>query len=359
MNTLEILSDFNGFSWDINVNLKNNIEDNLIYQNLMILFGDKFLDRWLNESTTKVNNLNIIKNNLYDTKYFENLCKYLYIMSNDKEKQNIDKLVKNSQEELNTMVNKSKYFDDLKDKKMKYLREVERIDKLLNDKDLLRKQYIAKNLKLGEGKRMTSVHVYRRIVENRREVCLNKILELTKAGNPVNFMNRKRELEEFIRIGNINVNKEECVFELQKEFIKILYNEINNLEDDDEIVNYIYKIRYYRFIYLTREKRIKDFSELEEKINEVQKLLITNACKLQKLRIITSDIDINFEIIKCILDTKIMDLEAIKFEVKTEEGKLKIKVYEEEVYEKDFEIEIENPKKILKIKTNKVMKLFI
>ena len=69
----------------------------------MILFGDKFLEQWLDESTTKINNLDNIKRNLYDTKYFENLCRYLYIMSSDKEKQNIEKLVQAKQEELDAM----------------------------------------------------------------------------------------------------------------------------------------------------------------------------------------------------------------------------------------------------------------
>ena len=187
----------------------------------MILFGDKFLSDWLEQSTTKYNPLNTIQNSLYNTKYFEVLCEYLYLISSDKEKQNIEKQIQIKKEELDKMSDKVKYFDDLKNKKMKYLREVEKIDKLLNDKDALRKEYIAKNLKLGEGKRMTSVYVYKRLVENRREQCMNKIAELTRAGNPINFMNKKRELEEFIKTGDLNTTKEECILKLQIEFIKV------------------------------------------------------------------------------------------------------------------------------------------
>ena len=77
------------------------------------------------------------------------------------------------------------------------------------------------------------------------------------------------------------------------------------------------------------------------------------------LRKIVLNPDVNYEIIKNILDTKIIDLKDIKFEIILKEHKLLVKVYEEEVYEKEFEIKYENSKKDILVKTNKMLKLFI
>ena len=77
------------------------------------------------------------------------------------------------------------------------------------------------------------------------------------------------------------------------------------------------------------------------------------------IRKIVSNLDINCEIIKTILDTKIIDLQEIKFEVIVKDKNLLVKVYEEEVYEKEFEVEYENSKKDILIKQNKMFKLFV
>lgn len=358
LNNVEILSDFNGWSWDINLKYKNNIEDNLIYQNLMILFGNKFMDKWLEETSIKINSLNEIKSRLSKTKCFEILCKYLYFISNEKEKLKINKLFREKQEELDKISDKVKYFDDIKLKKLRYLKKLEKIDKLLNDKELLRKEYIDKNLKLDEKNRMATVSVYRKKVEARRKECIDNISELTKIANPVNFMKYKNELQDFVNSFDISEGKEKIILDFQKEFIKVLYDISLNLEKENEIIDFIYKIRYYKNIYFDDKKQIKDIKILNKKLDEVLKVVITKACKKSIIKIISLNVNINFEIISKMLDTKIMNLEEIRFEVRNEENKVKIMMYEKEVYEKDFILDYDYKNAEIGVKGKRLIKLF-
>ena len=69
-NTLELLLDFNGWSWDINLNNKINIQDNLIYQNLVIMFGNIFMEEWKSNATKEDSTLQYIKNCFAKTRLF-------------------------------------------------------------------------------------------------------------------------------------------------------------------------------------------------------------------------------------------------------------------------------------------------
>lgn len=359
-NNLEILSDFNGWSWDIDLKYKNNLQDNLIYQNFLILLGNEFLDEWLIQNTKDINYLDKIKLNLYNTKYFEYLCKYLYINTDKKDREKLDKLCEEKKQELRKISNKPKYFEELKSKKMKYLKEVEKIDKLLNDKDALRNEYIKKNLKLEESKRLPTVNSYRKIVEKRRKVCLENITLIGKSMSPIDYMKNKKELEDFINSIDYKVNnEEELMIMLQEEFIKALEIKLSDLETVDELLDYIYKLRYYRFLYITNEKQVKDIENLDVKIQDIFKLAIVRALENDILRKITTNNKFNSEIINIILDTKIMNLKEIKFEIAIKESEMQVRVYEKEVYEKDFIIPCSYTKKEILVKLNKSVKLFI
>lgn len=359
-NNLEILSDFNGWSWDLNLKFKSNIEDNLIYQNLIILFGLEFMDNWMNATDTEINQLEYIKKNLYNTKFFDLLCKFLNFEVTDKNKTKLEKSIEDKKKELEFISDKPRYFEDIKKRKMKYLKEVEKIDITLNDKELLRKQYEIKNSKLEEKNKIESINQYKKMLEVRREKCLEEIKKLTSAINPINYINYKRELEESINGVNGNdKDKEECLILLQNEFIKVLRKQVEETYDIETLKGYIFKIRYYRYLYLNENKQIKNIESLNSEVQDILKIIIEKLLEVDELKRIVNNDEINSEIIKNILDTKIMDLKEIRFEVLFKEGETTIRSYEREVYEKEFTLLSQYPKKDFIIKTGKIYKLFI
>lgn len=359
-NNLEILSDFNGWSWDLNLTYKNNIIDNLIYQNLLILFGTDFMNGWLECSSSEANHFEVLKGEVLGTKFIETLTQYLYFTLEDKKK--VDKIIKVKKEELKKISDKPKFSEECKKEKMKLLTEIEKLDKLLNNKEILMNNYITENLKLKESKRFSTINAYRKELEKRREICLKNIQSINYKQNPVNYIKYKKELEDIALIDESTIkDKNQYIKKIQLEFLKALEEKVGYLENEEEIISYIYKIRYYKYLYLDENMQVKDDTELLSRIDDIMESLIEKACEKEIIRVISQKFKVNVEIIKNILDNKIINLEEIRFEVNYKAGKIIVTVYDKEVYEKDFELSEKMSKKELEllVKPNKLLKLFI
>ena len=222
-NFLEILSDFNGWSWDITLNNKNNIQDNLIYQNFVIMFGNLFMEEWKSTNIKENDLLKEVKKCFAKTEYFEILCKYLVFGLTPKEKSKNDKELATKIKELEKISDKMKYFESIKKLKFRYLKELENITLLINNKDLMRKQYIAKNLKLNPENRIPTIGTYKKMLEAKKEKIVYEISNITACMNPINYMNKKRELEKSIKISSENCpNKEDIIIIVLKQMILVV-----------------------------------------------------------------------------------------------------------------------------------------
>lgn len=360
LNILEILSDFNGWSWDANIKGKQYFQDNLIYQNMVIIFGNLFMEEWRERSTADVDSLHEIRKYFAKTEYFDYLCKYLVFGLTAREKAKTNKDLEQKQKKLDQISNKITYFEQIKIAKMKYLKELEKLTIILNNKDLMRKEYMAKNLKLMPEKRIPTLGTYKKMLEEKKEKVVNEISRLTANMNPINYMNTKRELEKFIEINSKeSEDKDKILINLQSEFIKALKETCFETEDTESLKNLIYKIRYYRYLYVTKEKQIKDVDILNNQINEVLKQAIHKLVSTENMKKIATDNSLNQEIICNILDTKVINLSELKFEFSIKEDGINFKTYEKEVFEKEFEINGEFSKKNFEIKPGKIYKLFL
>ena len=359
-NIVEILSDFNGWSWDINIKEKKEYQDILVYQNLAIIFGNAFMEEWSKRQTKDVDSLNEVKKYFAKTEYFDYLCKYLHFGLTTKEKTKSNKEVEAKTKELERISDKIKYFEEIKQKKLKDLKELEKITLALNNKDLMRKEYLEKNKKLSAEKQIATLGTYKKMLEARKETVAIEISNLTAQMNPINYMNYKRELEKFIEINTKDKDdKDEVLMKLQEEFIKALQDTCFETEDIESLKNLIFKIRYYKFLYITKTKQIKSVKKLNDLVNKALGQVIQKLVVSENIKRIANDDNLNQEIIGNILDTKVIDLEAIRFEIDIKDDCLKVKTYEKEVFDREFEIKGEFSKKNFDVKQGKIYKLFI
>lgn len=359
-NNLEILKDFSGWSWDRTYDEKFEYADNLIYQNLLAILGEKFLYEWRTYGSTRRDFLeeaqNYIKIFTGNENYMNALYKYIYITAKDKEK--LDLEFKNKLKILKKMDDKIKFLEDAKTKRMKLNKKVEKIDIALHDSKILEKSLIRYNSKLEEKKRIKSLKKYRTMIENERIKNIKEINEISLLLKPSNFLAYKQELQNAINIYKSNQSFEEILIEFQKEFLKVLYKRLCKMKTRDEIIDVIYELRYYRKLKFSEEQYIDDIEELEEEIDKVLKKAITQLCKLGAMKIVSMDINLNFEIIKYALDTKIINLEQIRLSFSEDSEGLIIKIYDKEVFEKQGRKKINLDKKTLEIKKGRKIKLF-
>ena len=79
INMVEPLRDFNGYSWTTIPKEIESIEHNLIYQNLRILVGEKFLKKWIANSEFIIDYYDLFQEKLqndYSKDIKEKNCKY-------------------------------------------------------------------------------------------------------------------------------------------------------------------------------------------------------------------------------------------------------------------------------------------
>ena len=361
-NNLEILNDFNGWSWDKTFEKKYNYLENLIYQNLLIMFGEKFLYEWRTYGSTRRDFLEelqcYIKHFTGNNEYINSLYRLIYVNLGKRDKEKITLELKENIKKLRKMTDKTKFIQEQKNTIEKYNKKIQRYETVLNDYKLLEKEYIKINSKLDDKKRIKSLKKYKQLLENEKAKLLKEINNLKLLLNSENFQKYKEELVKSYEIYICKKSYDEVLIENQKQFLIFLDKKLNKMNTRDEIIDVIYELRYYKTLRISKDKIVSEIEVIEEYIDKVLKKAITKLCKLGALKIISMDINLNFEIIKYALDTKIIDLEEIRLGFDIDENGLLIMVFDKDVIEKQGRKKIVVNKKTLEVKPKRKIKLF-
>ena len=128
MNNTEVLADFNGWSWDKTFDYDFEFIDNLIYQNLLVILGEKFLFDWRTYGSTRKSFLDearkFIKKIVGNDKFLRELLKVLYLKSSVKDREVLDSILKEKRKELKKMDDKIKFIEESKNKKLKLTKKL-------------------------------------------------------------------------------------------------------------------------------------------------------------------------------------------------------------------------------------------
>lgn len=343
MNISETIRDFNGWSWEI---LKNEIEDiecNLIYQNLLII-----LER--DPEPQDLNNLDEELRNMIE------IVAVKILIKNDKNVYNwIEDTYKSLCKEQKLLQNNKEYIEKLTDDKKKIKQEIKEIDELLNNYDLLREKYLEENKKRKKEEKIFSVSRYEEMLQKEKEKFLEELKKCNDLLNPINFIKNKKEIEneiDFIK----TIKTKDVLYDIQERFIRLLMIKVNKEDDRKKFISYIYIVRYYSLLWYNDKEIILDKINL----SELKYLIIDKAITSNIINKIVENEELNNIIMDEVFKSKIIDLERINIEIGLDMGKLKIRIYDDEMLEKEIELEEreEWKKELLSKKTNKKIKLF-
>lgn len=361
-NNTEILTTFNGWSWDVNSNKNIKYLNNLIYQNLLFMVGDKFLTQWRKSSSAKRDFIGELRKYVKDVtgseRYYYKLLHVLFLASKGKEKKNIELVLKEKSKELKQMNDKTKFIENATKKKEKYKKLLLKIDKLEKDRELLKKELEKTNQKLDKDKRIATPEIYLNMLRKDKIACTKYIEKIDELLKPSNYSKKKKELEQYALIYMSQASISKVVIDLQKEFLIFLNKKLEKMILRDEIVDFIYELRYIKYIPLSQGQFISNINDLNNAIDKILKKAITIASKNGILKIISMDINLNFEILKYAIDTKIIDLEEVRLLIKKSEDGIIIQVYDKEILEKQGGKKIEKAKGLLEVKYEKMLKIF-
>lgn len=366
INIVETLRDFNGYSWTNIPQEIESIDHNLIYQNLRIIVGYKFLNKWIKNNEFIIDYFELFKDELEDkygkenkNKFIDILLKISILLSikfNSIEKENLIKIKEEIEEELNKTQDKELFVENITNKKLEISEKIKEIDTIINNKGLLQEEYIKRNEKLPLESKIFSMRILSQIMEKERDKYFKELERLNQLINPQNFIKYKKEIEEKYKYLKIldseNIEKELDKFkiQLQKIFLGMIKININKAEIKQEIEKIIYNFRYYLLLPYDYENTIQEIEKLQKQISEVRALLIDKAIDLKVIQRISNNKDTNYEILKNIFNVRIIKLEDAYLKITKEKDKYFVQIFDENIFEE--KIEITKPKD-LEIKLNK------
>lgn len=372
INNVEVIRDFNGWSWINSVDEIENVNVNLIYQNLQFLLGNNFMEEFINNINENDNFIEILKNELekkYDKEIIQRMIEILRRISiveisniDKKYKDKLLELKKHKLEELSVMENKKEYLKGISLIKKENIEKIKSIDKIINDNELLKAEYKKRNSVLKNDEKIFSISYLTDILNEEREEALQKIADINVLMDPKNYVQKKEETKSII--GEISINdrrrtsSSDSIIEMQKLFINCVLTEINSFTEKTDIINMLYKIRYYINIVYNEKKYIKDVLQIKNDIKKIQEKLIEKLLEYKLVVKFSDDNEINKEILSNILNTKIINLQTIYIVLSKNGNEIKIEIHDEDELIKIEKLELDDVKKI-DIKLGKKIKMFL
>ena len=175
INFVEPLRDFNGYSWTIIPQEFESIDHNLIYQNLRMLVGEKFLNRWIKNNEFIIDYFELFKERLekqYGTELKDKIIKALSGISilldikfNESKILKYNNMKSDIEQELRKMQNKGKYLESITARKNESTKIIRVYDTIMNDKKLLQKEYNTRNSRLPLDKKIFSMKVLAKMMK--------------------------------------------------------------------------------------------------------------------------------------------------------------------------------------------------
>ncbi len=340
----EVIRDFNGFSWSQIVSEIESLECNALYTDLTFLLGEKYVDNLKSSNIEKLNT--VVEAELLEQ--MQKIATKFYLEYDENQARIVEQNSKKDKDELEKMEAGSEYVENISNIKKDLLNKIKEIDEQLNDPKELRNAYINHNKNLPNEQKIFSVSHYEEMIQKQRQDILNKIEEYNKLQNPIEFVKIKQELENRIKFAE-EVNTIQ-IEDLQKVFFKDFSKILGDLNEKDRLIDYIYKIRYLKYLPVSQDKLMKDvidFTDLEK--NTIEKCIEKNV-----ITPISNNAKTDYLLLKSLFETRNISIEGLLVKLNVKDGKLISEIYDGDILDSTNEVELPKGSNIHLRKTKKV-----
>ena len=385
-----------------------NIYYDIIYKNLLWIIGiDKLIELKKTKQCIYYMKKYLLKKYRKENveKLITILKEMIFVFGTDEEKEKEVLANKKALDMYNAMKDIRKFIQKVNEEKKKNNKLIAEYDKILNSQKVLEREFeeytkqtkevkekkkkeddgksIAiseleqivdiinmdeENNQNGKQQDMTkNIEVFSIDIFEKRKKLYEKNLELAKIGNPENYVEHKRLLEDSIKhilryqeVKDDEKAKEKLIEDLILEYQQVVYDmledRIDVLYTNEEVIDEIYRQRYIRYQNVGKNKYIYQVTELYQKMDNVLHLIVEKALKFDILERLSEEGNTNYAAISPALKTAILSLEDIRVSLYT--GKITLLcIYDGNVLIKEIELFDVDPK-LVSIPTKKKIKLF-
>ena len=385
-----------------------NVYYDIIYKNLLWIIGiDKLIELKKTKQCIYYMKKYLLKKYRKENveKLITILKEMIFVFGTDEEKEKEILSNKKALDMYNAMKDIRKFIEKVNEEKKKNNKLIAEYDKILNSQKVLEREFeeytkqtkevkekkkkeddgksIAiseleqivdilnmdeENNKNGKQQDITkNIEVFSIDIFEKRKKLYEKNLELAKIGNPENYVEHKRLLEDSIKhilryqeVKDDEKAKEKLIEDLILEYQQVVYDmledRIDVLYTNEEVIDEIYRQRYIRYQNVGKNKYIYQVTELYQKMDNVLHLIVEKALKFDILERLSEEGNTNYAAISPALKTAILSLEDIRVSLYT--GKITLLcIYDGNVLIKEIELFDVDPK-LISIPTKKKIKLF-
>ena len=340
----EVIRDFNGFSWSQIITEIESLECNAVYTDLIYLLGEKYVNNLKSSNIEKLHNA--VNADVLDK--MQKLATKFYLDYDENQAKITKENLSKYKEKLEEMEKGQEYIENISKTKKELLSKIKEIDEQLNNPKELRDAYIKHNKDLPNEKKIFSVSHYEEMIQKQRQDILDEIEEYNKLQNPIEFVKIKQEIIDkinyFEEINNIKIE------DLQKTFFEEFSKMLNDINEKDRLIDYIYKIRYLKYLPVSKNKLMKDivdFKDLEK--NTIKKCIEKNI-----ITPISNNPETDYLLLKSIFETKNISIESLSIKLNVQDGKLISEIYDGDILDSTNEVELPQGSNIHLRKTKKV-----
>ena len=362
LDRVEVLRDFNGWSWTTIKKEIENIKANLVYQTLRILEGEDFVESWTKDKDGIIDYVQMLKENIKNeygeeiSNSIEECLTKISIMNgieiSAEYRKDIENKLKESEEKLQKFKDTNKFINEITQNKKVATDEIAKIEKILSQEKRIKEEYEKRNSTAPLDKKIFSIRVLKQQLKEQKMQYLNEIEESNYLLIPENFLKEKnkaqKQKELFEILNYTEEEKEKVLIEFEKIFLECFKKKIDKVKPE-ELDKIIYIYRYYLLLPFNIQENIKDVKELQDNIIEVEKKIV----KLAKEKKVISN-EVPFEVMTHVFQTRIIKLEELYYKIITENDKNYVQIFDENITEDKFEISNIEKKKI-----NKKIRIFI
>ena len=368
INDTEPLRDFNGWSWNVQIEDSNNITYNLLYQNLLFIFGYEFL----NENIGKLNIIDILHDRVIELEYdklgiqfVDTLIEICVILYSNISQSNFEKCLKYKnrlKNRISMISSRKEYVNDRYKDSSNYSAKIQKIDKMLNDIKLLKSEF-EKSIKNGKCEYL-GLSDFVEAKENEKEKLLKEIKENNKLLTSKKYIKEQDEYSmmfnyfESIKEDSHRINLSSRIIKLQKQFLQCYDNQIDKLTLKKDVILLIKKMRYYSNILLKKDKMVAKQDQVNKAYESVTNKIISKAIELKLIDTSFKTQTLNYEISKFVFETKIIQIENIVLKIVfIENNQVEINYYDSKTMECKRVFQIPLEEEIINKKDKKI-KLF-
>ena len=163
-----------------NNNTRNeSINHNLIYQNLVLLVGNVFMENWVNNKRNYDRLYGKITDKISEQygkelaeefiKLLEKISVFMEIKYNTKNQKRYLELKDDIQTKLEKMMDNKTFVENVTKRKEKINKRNKKIDEIINNKDLLQEEYVKRNEKLSLEEKIFSMRILAQIMADERK----------------------------------------------------------------------------------------------------------------------------------------------------------------------------------------------